>query len=166
MCIWAHVQMLLVWKASWLEGRWWTQFHFALSSSKSSSDEREFGICFMPLDLSHLSFVCMCEVRDEQSLNSFAWLGFPSRAGRCRGYVWSNFVLTVVEQCLLLHVSCLTLRVSIWTVGPGAKEQRSGKAIVPDASLARHSNELKQQNVPSACLLCCWNCQAELPIYP
>lgn len=106
----------------------------------------------------------MYEVRDEQSLNSLAWPGFLSRAGRCRGYVWSNFVLTVVEQCLLLRVSCLTLRVSIWTVGPRAKEQRSGKAIVPDASLASHSNELKQQNVPSACLLCCWNSKNFLSI--
>lgn len=120
MYIRAHVQMLLVRKASWLEGRWWTWFYFVLSSSKSSLIKVSQGFVWCLLIKVTLP-CCMYEVRDEQGLNSFAWLGFLSRAGRCRGDVWSNFVLTVVEQCLLLSVLCLTLIVSVEQLGPGPR---------------------------------------------
>ena len=121
------------------------------------------AVCSLPLASRQLGLVCTYEGRDERNLNSFPWLGLLSYAWRCRGYLWSDFVLAVVEQCLLLCVSCLTLIVSNCTVGPRAKKRRLGKAIVPAASLATYSNELKQWCAPSACLLCCWNSKEELP---
>lgn len=59
-------------------------------------------------------------------------------------------MLAVVEQCLLLHVLCLTLIVNICTFGPRAKKRGLGKAVAAAASLANYSSEPKQDCAPSA----------------